>query len=138
VIDDGGASILVTAPASAVLRVGDLERAKRFYHEILGLKIHDVPGRAGETQALAGDGTMLCLYERPTMAAPVNTVACFEVPDVPEAVAALRRRGVAFEEYDMPESGLVTLSGVAVLGSERRAWFKDSEGNTLVLREQPL
>lgn len=129
-------SVLSIAPASAVIRAADLERAKHFYGETLGLRLRDIPGRQGEVQVLAGDGTLVCIYERPTTAAPVNTTLCFEVPDVAAAVAALRIRGVVFQEYDMPETGLVTQEGVAHMGEETRAWFQDSEGNILVLRQR--
>jgi hypothetical protein len=61
----------------------------------------------------------------------------WEVEDIETAVAELRRRGVAFEEYDFP--GLRTVNGIAeVQGNypsvgvgERAAWFRDSEGNLI-------
>lgn len=130
-------SVLSTAPASAVLRATDFERAKRFYGETLGLELRDIPGRPGEVQVLAGQDTLVCIYARPAMPVPENTVLCFEVIDVAAAVAELRVRGVTFEEYDMPDMGLVTHDGVAHMGDETRAWFKDSEGNAVVVRQRP-
>jgi hypothetical protein len=53
------------------------------------------------------------------------------VDDVEVTVQELRGRGVVFEEYDFP--GLKTVNGVADLGYERAAWFKDSEGNILAV-----
>ncbi|MGH2654353.1 MAG: VOC family protein [Actinomycetota bacterium] len=44
-------------------------------------------------------------------------------------MAELRAKGVTFEEYDMP--GLKTVNGIAELGGEKGAWFKDPEGNIL-------
>ncbi len=70
------------------------------------------------------------------MPAPANSVACFEVPDIEAMVAELRDRGVVFEEYDMPEMKLVTHGGIAEMHGDRRAWFKDSEDNTLVLAQR--
>ena len=134
----GPRSVLACARANAVVRAVDLARAKRFYGETLGLELRDVPGRPGEVQVLAGEDTLVCIYERPSMPAPENTTLCFEVPDVSAAVHDLRGRGVLFEEYDVPQMGLVTHDGVAHFGNEIRAWFKDSEGNTVVLRQQPL
>jgi len=55
------------------------------------------------------------------------------VRDVEAAMAALRAEGVTFEEYDMP--GLKTVNGIAELGGERGAWFKDPEGNILSVVE---
>jgi hypothetical protein len=55
------------------------------------------------------------------------------VKDVEAAVADLRAKGVTFEEYDMP--GLKTVDGIAGLGEERVAWFKDPEGNILSLAQ---
>ncbi len=51
-------------------------------------------------------------------------------------VAALKKRGVVFEEYDMP--GLKTVDSIAELGNLRGAWFKDSEGNILAIGEEPV
>lgn len=128
-------SSLSGRPASPVLRVQEIARARRFYAETLGLPTEDVPGSATEVRVLLGEGTSICLYERPAMSAPANTVACIEVPDLAAARDELRARGVVFEEYDLPEVDLVTDDAIAELHGERRAWFKDSEGNALVLRE---
>jgi hypothetical protein len=51
--------------------------------------------------------------------------------DIEADVAALKARGVIFEEYDMP--GLKTINSVATIGQSKGAWFKDSEGNLLAL-----
>jgi hypothetical protein len=51
--------------------------------------------------------------------------------DIETDVAALKARGVVFEEYDLP--GLKTVNGVATIGTSKGAWFKDSEGNLLAL-----
>jgi hypothetical protein len=57
------------------------------------------------------------------------------VNDVEAAVAALRGKGVTFEEYDMP--GLKTVNGIAELGGFKGAWFKDLEGNILSVVQTP-
>ncbi len=51
--------------------------------------------------------------------------------DIVASVAKLKSRGVQFEEYDFP--GLKTNQGIADLGYEKAAWFRDSEGNLLAL-----
>lgn len=128
-------SVLARSTSGAVLRAADLDRARRFYTERLGLQVNDShPGE--EIRVLAGSGCVICVYLRPQMPVPHNTVACFEVDDIASAVAELRERGVVFEEYDMPDVGLKTVDGIAEMGGEKRAWFKDSEDNILVLRQR--
>jgi catechol 2,3-dioxygenase-like lactoylglutathione lyase family enzyme len=116
------------------LRAADLERAKEFYENVLGLKVDQEEPPARELRVHAG-GSMICVYERAGSVPPQNTVACFDVPDTQARVSELRGRGVVFEEYDMPERGLVTIDGVAEVNGRKRAWFKDSEGNTFVIGE---
>ncbi len=132
---NSAAGSLRRAPAYAVLRAEDLERAKGFYSRILGLEVREMPGRPHEVRLEAGNKTLLCLYERPGMPAPENTTACFDVDDIDTTVLELRRAGVTFAEYDMPEMGLVTVDGIATMGDDRRAWFHDSEGNAIVVRQ---
>jgi hypothetical protein len=55
------------------------------------------------------------------------------VTDILAAVPELEGRGVAFADYDLP--GLQTVDHVCVLGSEKAAWFEDTEGNLLCLHE---
>lgn len=112
-----------TLPAS------DLSRAQRWYEEKLGLK----PQRVEQMGAVyaAGDGTGFLLYPTSYAGQAPNTLMTFSSTDVRADVAALRARGVVFEEYDFP--GLKTLDGVAKLGDREGAWFKDSEGNILAL-----
>ena len=57
----------------------------------------------------------------------------FELADLDAEMAALRARGVRFDEYDLP--GLKTHDGVCVLGGERAAWFHDPEGNILCIHQ---
>ncbi len=83
----------------------------------------------------ASGGTMLMVYENPGLKAPENTTLGFAVSaDSFDAIMAdLRSKGVAFEEYDIPEFGLKTVNGVAEMDGMKSAWFKDSEGNILNL-----
>jgi hypothetical protein len=53
----------------------------------------------------------------------------FLVEDVASEVAALKARGVVFQEYDLP--GLKTVEGIAEIDPGKAAWFEDSEGNVL-------
>ena len=117
-------------PAAAVLRAENLDRAKTFYADVLGLAPRDA-GPGGEGMFAAGDGSMVLIYERPGMPAPQNTTLGFNLPaDRFDAVAEdLRAKGVTFEEYDIPEIGLKTVNGIAEFEGAKAAWFKDSEGN---------
>jgi len=122
-------------PAAAVLRAEDLVRAKKFYVDVLGLKPGVVSGPASASMAMftAGDGTMVMLYARPGMPAPQNTALGFGIPrdKFDEVAADLRAKGVTFEDYDLPETGLKTVNGIAEFEGSKAAWFKDSEDNIL-------
>jgi catechol 2,3-dioxygenase-like lactoylglutathione lyase family enzyme len=124
--------MLDTALAHPTIFVRDLERARAFY-ENLGLKV------TAETSTglfmAAGDGTIYPLLYRADATPPSHTVAAFQVDDLPEVVAALRARGLVFEEYDIPS--LKTTDGIADMGSYRASWFKDPDGNFVGIHEPP-
>jgi predicted enzyme related to lactoylglutathione lyase len=127
--------MLENAPIMPTLVTTDMERAKRFYGEKLGLEPLDVSAPA-TTMFQAGAGTMMVLYEREGGINADHTVAGWMVGDVEKTVEALSARGVVFEQYDMP--GLKTDErGIAELGGVKTAWFKDSEGNILAISGQP-
>ena len=54
--------------------------------------------------------------------------------DIATSIAELKRAGVVFENYDYPD--FKTVDHVCVLGSEKAAWFHDTEGNCLCLHEE--
>jgi catechol 2,3-dioxygenase-like lactoylglutathione lyase family enzyme len=117
----------------------DLHRARRFYSEKLGLE--PTEERPGGLRYRFADGEF-ALYESAGRAPGTFTQMAFEVDDLAAVVAELKRRGVVFEEVDVP--GLRTIEGVAeVEGNypskgakgERAAWFRDSEGNLLGVGE---
>jgi catechol 2,3-dioxygenase-like lactoylglutathione lyase family enzyme len=117
----------------------DLDRARRFYAEVLGLE--PVDERPGGLLYRCG-GVDFVVF-RSTGASPGTfTQMAWEVADIEAVVAELRRHGVEFEEVDVP--GLRTVGGIAeVEGNypskgyrgERGAWFHDSEGNLLAIGE---
>jgi catechol 2,3-dioxygenase-like lactoylglutathione lyase family enzyme len=111
------------------IAVTDLERAKKFYGETLGLKAEGEMD--GHISYEAGDGTSLVVFKRQNAPKAENTVASFTVEDVEAVVKWLRERGVVFEEYDTP--GLKTVNGIATIGDTKGAWFKDPDGNILAL-----
>jgi len=113
----------------------DLQRAKSFYQEKLGLKVVDEDDIGGAT--LKGDGgAKLYLYQRGATKAD-HTAAALVVDDFDAAVADLRAKGVEFEEYDMPQ--LKTVNGIWTFqdrGTEHHlAFLKDTEGNILGLSD---
>jgi catechol 2,3-dioxygenase-like lactoylglutathione lyase family enzyme len=120
--------MLAQGKVHATLSVTNLERAKKFYSDTLGLQSQ---GNIADGHVVyeAGDGTFLVIYERPDPPKAENTVASFSVDDVERTVQWLKDRGVVFEEYDFP--GLKTVNSIATLGELKGSWFKDPDGNTL-------
>ena len=126
--------MLTNSPIRPTIPVVDLNRAKRFYETILGLK--PVPEDNDTTSGIAifecGNSTLVELYQRGPSKAD-HTVATFEVSNIDEEVNMLREKGVNFEEYDMPE--IKAQNGIATQGSVKAAWFKDTEGNILCIHQ---
>jgi catechol 2,3-dioxygenase-like lactoylglutathione lyase family enzyme len=113
----------------AALPATDLERAKRFYAEKLGLTPQE---RVDELRYECGDGSAFFVFATSISRRGGHTQAGIGVPDIKAAVAELRSRGVTFEEYDTPE--LTTVDGIAPQPcGDRAAWFTDSERNMLAL-----
>ena len=111
---------------STTIPAKDLDGTRKFYEGVLGLEVV-MENPAGITYR-SGD-SVVSLYPTEFAGTAQHTLGGFIVDDVDAAVADLRARGVTFEEYDMP--GLKTENGIAELGGERGAWFKDPEGNIL-------
>jgi catechol 2,3-dioxygenase-like lactoylglutathione lyase family enzyme len=120
---------------AARLPAQDLERARTFYSEKLGLEPDEE--RPGGLRYRCGTG-WFAVFQSAGPASGEHTQMGVEVEDLDATVAELRARGVEFEEYDVP--GLQTVNGIAeVAGNypskggagERAAWFRDSEGNLI-------
>jgi len=121
-----------TLRATPTIAVSDLERAKKFYGETLGLKVKDE--RADGVRYEAGGGSLVLVYPSQFAGTAQSTYMGFDVDDVEKAVAELRERGVVFEEYDMP--GLKTVNGIAEIEGVKGAWFKDPDGNILSIGQE--
>lgn len=121
--------MLSNSPISVVLPAVDIERAKKFYTEQLGLREAAAQEPGGITFE-CGNGTYIYIYERPAVKIE-HTQASFMVEDLESEMSILRSKGVVFEEYDFP--GLKTINGVAEIDGFKAAWFKDTEGNILSL-----
>ena len=114
--------------------VDDLQKAREFYGETLGLRTSVVSEEGGVMSLdLAGDrGTLV--YQKPDFTPATYTILNFPVDDIDKAVDELAARGVRFERYDgfeQDEKGIARAEGPYI------AWFKDPAGNVLsVLQER--
>jgi catechol 2,3-dioxygenase-like lactoylglutathione lyase family enzyme len=127
--------MLAQGEVATRLPAQDLERARAFYAEKLGLQ--PVEERPGGLRYRCGNSWFV-VFASTGAASGTHTQMGWEVADLEATVAELRARGVVFEEYDLP--GLTTVNGIAqVEGNypskggvgEKGAWFRDSEGNLL-------
>jgi len=111
----------------ATIAVNDMDAAKKFYGETLGLELTK-EGKGGNFYKSGSGG--IFVYESSFAGTNKATYAAWEVSDVDSTAAALKEKGVIFEHYeDMPG---VTLEGdVHVMGSMKAVWFKDPSGNIL-------
>src|SRR6266566_3294475 len=115
--------MLTTAPIRAYIPVSDLQRARRFYEQTVGLEPGEEYG-----------GAEVFMYPTPNAGTSRASQAFWQVADVEREVAQLKARRVVFEEYDMP--GLKTKNSVATGGGAKTAWFKDSEGNIMAVSQR--
>lgn len=112
--------------------VANVARARRFYEEKIGLVAREE--YAGGVIYDCGDGSWVFMYPSAGAGTSRASTAFWAVDDVVAEVAALRKKGVVFEEYDMP--GLKTVNGIATGGGAKTAWFKDTEGNILAISQR--
>ncbi len=123
--------MLSDASVTTMLPVKDMARARAFYEGFLGLK----PGGFkpdGKFVYTVG-GSTLALFPKPEGTKADHTAISFRVDDIAASIEEMQRAGVTFEDYDFP--GLKTVNHVCVLGAEKAAWFKDTEGNYLCIHE---
>lgn len=123
---------LADVPITTILPVVDMQRARRFYEDKLGLKAGEAKPD-GKFVYACGRGALIALFPKEGGTKADHTALSFQVPDIEAAVQTLKAKGVVFEDYDFP--GLKTVNHVCVLGAEKAAWFKDTEGNYLCLHE---
>lgn len=127
---------LARSHAIAKLPAQDLERARAFYRDQLGLE--PVEEREGGLRYCCAAGEFH-VFLSSGRASGASTQLGFEVEDIDATVAELRERGVIFEQFDAP--GFKMIDGIVDVGNnypskgtgERGAWFRDSEGNLLGL-----
>jgi catechol 2,3-dioxygenase-like lactoylglutathione lyase family enzyme len=128
--------MLADSKAFSGFAVDDLEAAKRFYGETLGLSVEVLDPEHGLMTLHLADNRDTLVYLSPEMTPPSYTILNFRVDDIDQAVEGLGARGVAFERYgssELPQDD----KGVMREGGPLIAWFKDPAGNTLsVLQER--
>jgi catechol 2,3-dioxygenase-like lactoylglutathione lyase family enzyme len=121
--------MLANTPAFSGFAVPDIDAARDFYENTLGLKVTEEMGLL--TLQLAGDRPTI-IYPKPDHTPATYTILNFQVEDVDAAVDELTARGVTFERYEgfpQDEKGVMRGNGPDI------AWFKDPAGNILsVLR----
>jgi catechol 2,3-dioxygenase-like lactoylglutathione lyase family enzyme len=119
--------LLGSKPSSAIVAVSDLDRAKRFYGETLGLESEgDLKG----VLTFRTGATKLVVYPSEYAGTnKANAVVWEAGADFDAIVDGLRAAGVTFEEY--PDLGMTIENGVHRDGDFKAAWFKDPDGNIL-------
>jgi len=126
--------MLANSKAYSGFAVDDLDQARRFYGETLGLDTEVLDEENGlMTLHLAG-GRDTLVYRKPDFTPATYTILNFEVDDIDEAVDGLVERGVRFERYDafdQDEKGISRGDGPYI------AWFKDPAGNILSVLQEP-
>jgi catechol 2,3-dioxygenase-like lactoylglutathione lyase family enzyme len=124
--------MLANSKAFSGFAVDDLDRARAFYGDTLGLKVEPMGGAPLMTLHLAGDRPTL-IYAKPNHTPADYTILNFPVDDIDAAVEELAARGVTFEHYDgmgQDDKGVMREQGPPI------AWFKDPAGNVLSVLEQ--
>ena len=121
--------MLGNADATPMIAVKDLDRARSFYEDKLGLKEVD---DFGEGFMLKSGDTKLSVYRSEFAGTNKATSLTFEVKDIDRQVSELKEKGIFFEQYDLP--GLEQRGDLYVgEGGFKTAWFKDPDGNILSL-----
>jgi predicted enzyme related to lactoylglutathione lyase len=124
--------MLNRASVTANIPAADLDRARSFYADTLGLTPSSEMADAGMLIYRTDGGTTFQVYQTEFAGQAGHTIAQFHVDDVEGEARALQGKGVALETYDMP--GVTWNDGVADMGGiGKAAWFKDSEGNILCI-----
>ena len=122
--------MLNDANAVANIAVRNLETARQFYQDTLGLKQVDAEG--DEVIVFKSGDSTINVYRSEYAGTNKATAVTWTVgDDIDEVVRRLKAKGVAFEHYDMP--GLTLDGDIHVAADMKVAWFKDPDGNILNL-----
>jgi predicted enzyme related to lactoylglutathione lyase len=121
--------MLQHCPMYSYIPARDVARARRFYEDKVGLKPKQEI--AGGVVYEFGKGTACFLYATENAGTSKASQAFWQVDDIEREVAELKKRGVEFEEYNMPD--MKKKDSIYTGGGAKAAWFKDSEGNILAV-----
>lgn len=114
--------------SSAIVSVRDIDRARGFYRDTLGLEIIDES--MGDVLVFRTGATSLIIYRSDFAGTNKANAVVWDVGDEIEAISAdLKAKGVGFEHYD----GMQLQGDIHVAGSMKMVWFKDPDGNILHL-----
>jgi catechol 2,3-dioxygenase-like lactoylglutathione lyase family enzyme len=127
--------MLSNAPVSATMqcRRKNLKVVDAFYGKKLGLKRVAGSPKEGFLMFRAGQRSEIVLFESDAVKSG-DTGATFEVANLARTMTALRKKGVEFQDYDLP--GVKTVQGVARMGPHSMAWIEDPDGNILGLHQR--
>ena len=117
----------------ATIAVKDLNVARKFYEDTLGLQ----PAGAEEpsVRSYKSEKSKLLVYESRYAGTNKATAVTWGISkDFDGVVNALKAKGVVFEHYDLP--GLTRQGDVHVSGTFKAAWFKDPDGNILAINSR--
>jgi catechol 2,3-dioxygenase-like lactoylglutathione lyase family enzyme len=120
-------TVLTDARAFPSFSVDNLDTARTFYRDTLGLHVNDRPEGL---ELEVGSGNKVFIYPKPDHKPATFTVLNFPVDDVEVAVDKLVSTGVRFESYNLPQIK-TDARGIARDGGSEIAWFKDPAGNIL-------
>jgi catechol 2,3-dioxygenase-like lactoylglutathione lyase family enzyme len=124
--------MLGKADATPMIAVRDLDRARKFYEDTLGLKAKE---EWGEGVTLKSGDTKIELYRSEFAGTNKATSLTFDVDDIEKEARELKEKGIFFEQYDLP--GLQRQGDLYVgEGGFKTTWFKDPDGNILSLIEE--
>ena len=124
--------MLGKADATPMIAVKDIDRAKQFYAEKLGLEPIEEFG--GEVFMLKSGDTKLSVYKSEFAGTNKATALTFDVDDIDAEVRELKDKGISFEHYDV--EGLKADGDIYSGEGMKTAWFKDPDGNILSLIEE--
>ena len=123
--------MLGKADATPMIAVKDIDRARKFYQDTLGLETSEAMG--GEVLEVKTGDTFINVYRSEFAGTNQATALTFDVDDIEAEVRDLKDKGVFFEHYDLP--GLEQQGDLYVAPGMKTAWFKDPDGNILSLFE---
>jgi catechol 2,3-dioxygenase-like lactoylglutathione lyase family enzyme len=124
--------MLAQSKAFGGFSVNDIQKAKEFYTNVLGLEV--IENEMGVLEVKISGSNNIIIYPKPNHKPATFTVLNFPVNNVEETVRGLTKLGVEFEHYN-EESFKTDDDGISRGGGPKIAWFKDPAGNILSVLE---